>query len=129
VSILSYLPNNFISAFISIIFNFRQNLEQHKLVHLDENTLHKCNECEKSFKWKCYLRKHKLCHSEVNSLKCADCGKTFITRRNLDYHIVTHEASRKNNLMKYKCDECESTFSNKIHFRKHQITHMPYYVR
>ncbi len=76
------------------------------------------------------MNKHKLSHDGTNP-QCHLCGKTYMSRQNLDFHIrkAHDKQNEKQKSTKYKCDniECDNiSFSNKILFRKHQMTHMAY---
>ncbi|NXR00679.1 ZN777 protein, partial [Sagittarius serpentarius] len=67
--------------------------------------LYLCTECQKTFKLKIGLLKHKQIHtkkSQVSSYICTDCGKSFGRHADLIRHQRTHTGERP-----YKCTECE----------------------
>ncbi|KAF1436775.1 hypothetical protein FQV24_0015860, partial [Spheniscus mendiculus] len=67
--------------------------------------LYLCTECQKTFKLKIGLLKHKQIHTKknrVSSYICTDCGKSFGRHADLIRHRRTHTGERP-----YKCTECD----------------------
>ncbi|CAI2163126.1 15362_t:CDS:2 [Funneliformis geosporum] len=76
--------------------------------------------CDKSFKFRCRLEKHKITHSEERPFVCSEsgCGKSYRRIDHLRVHAVAHGEDSK----PFKClvDGCESKFSLKNHLMRHK---------
>lgn len=86
--------------------------------------LYLCTECQKTFKLKIGLLKHKQIHAkknQVSSYICTDCGKSFGRYADLIRHQRTHTGERP-----YKCTECEKSFMEKPRLTNHLRTHNMY---
>ncbi|XP_074996990.1 uncharacterized protein LOC142078425 [Calonectris borealis] len=86
--------------------------------------LYLCTECQKTFKLKIGLLKHKQIHAkknQVSSYICTDCGKSFGRYADLIRHQRTHTGERP-----YKCTECEKSFREKARLTNHLRTHNMY---
>ncbi|NXK27342.1 ZN777 protein, partial [Arenaria interpres] len=67
--------------------------------------LYLCTECQKTFKLKIDLLKHRRIHtkkSQASSYICTDCSKSFARHADLTRHRRTHTGERP-----YKCMECD----------------------
>ncbi|NXC21812.1 ZN777 protein, partial [Corythaeola cristata] len=70
--------------------------------------LYLCTECQKTFKLKIGLLKHKQAHTspaQVPSYICTDCGRSFGHYEDLIHHQRAHTGERP-----YQCPECEKSF-------------------
>ncbi|KFV49575.1 Zinc finger protein 777, partial [Tyto alba] len=70
--------------------------------------LYLCAECQKTFKFKIGLLKHKQIHTKNNwgsSYICTDCGNNFGCYGDLVHHQRTQMGERP-----YKCTECETSY-------------------
>ncbi|XP_049654001.1 zinc finger protein 436-like isoform X1 [Accipiter gentilis] len=86
--------------------------------------LYLCTECQKTFKLKIGLLKHKQIHTkknQVSSYICTDCGRNFGRHADLIRHQRTHTGERP-----YKCTECEKSFMEKPRLTNHLRTHNMY---
>ncbi|XP_075562622.1 uncharacterized protein LOC104028752 [Pelecanus crispus] len=87
--------------------------------------LYLCTECQKTFKLKIGLLKHKQIHTNkknwASSFICTDCGKSFGRYGDLIRHQRTHTGERP-----YKCTECEKSFMEKPRLTNHLRTHNIY---
>ncbi|XP_019328987.1 PREDICTED: zinc finger protein 777-like isoform X1 [Aptenodytes forsteri] len=86
--------------------------------------LYLCTECQKTFKLKIGLLKHKQIHTKknrVSSYICTDCGKSFGRHADLIRHRRTHTGERP-----YKCTECDKSFMEKPRLTNHLRTHNVY---
>ncbi|KAK4825698.1 hypothetical protein QYF61_001521 [Mycteria americana] len=82
--------------------------------------LYLCTECQKTFKLKIGLLKHKQIHTKKNQVSyiCTGCGKSFGRHADLIRHQRTHTGERP-----YKCTECEKSFMEKPRLTNHLRTH------
>ena len=80
--------------------------------------LHKCPNCDLSFKKPSSLERHLIViHWESDSCSCNDCGETFPDKKALDKHrYTTHVKTNKI----YQCDKCETYFSRSYHLNRHK---------
>ena len=74
----------------------------------DHNKLFCCEVCQKYFKRKSHLQKHKnVCNSEkinqVRKFNCSTCGDKFL----LKHHATTHMKIGINNKSEYFCKSCD----------------------
>ncbi len=68
--------------------------------------VYECDNCDKVFKKKEYLRKHiKLKHSKLQSLQCDKCDKHFINKLSLQQHVRQVHPSKL-----HFCTFCGSSF-------------------
>ncbi|KAF0702758.1 zinc finger protein 28-like, partial [Aphis craccivora] len=78
-----------------------------------------CNECDLSFKYNCWFRRHMVVHNPGTYAcgpkhKCQECGKEFGDKRNMNKHIKSiHQKSM------VKCLKCDKMYSNKRQLRYH----------
>jgi KRAB domain-containing zinc finger protein len=79
-----------------------------------EGIQYKCDNCEKDFADKSYLRLHRRVVHEGKKIKCELCDYEAVRRSIVEYHKKTiHEGIR------FKCDKCE--FETKV--RKYLAVH------
>ncbi|NXF40541.1 ZN777 protein, partial [Nyctibius bracteatus] len=71
-----------------------------------------CTECQKTFKLKIGLLKHKQIHTEKNQVPsyiCTGCGESFSRYADVIRHQKFHTMGER----PYKCTECEKSFREK----------------
>ncbi|KAB0803169.1 hypothetical protein PPYR_00139 [Photinus pyralis] len=98
------------------IFDTKNDLEQHLLIHI--NHPYKCKNCEKSFSTKLRLRAHMQKYCASKPFSCADCGKTFRTFGTLYQHKKTHSGIKK-----HICQVCYRAFLHPHQLMYHMLTH------
>ena len=79
-----------------------------------------CDMCEKSFKRKHEVIRHKRIHTGEKPFKCDDCEKPFSDYSNLLRHKKKHN---KTGEKPYECDVCEKTFSSNSNLYQHKKIH------
>ena len=80
--------------YCSKCFSRRDNLERHKLTHLNEK-LFSCDVCQKSFSRRSYLSVHRRIHTGEKPFVCDRCGFAFSRKDHLLKHKKANEGQRK----------------------------------
>lgn len=80
---------------------------------------HKCNLCEKSFRFDFMLKTHLIAHNEERPFKCEICKKPFRTPLDVKMHQnIIHNTSKP-----YKCNICRKDFSHPNYLKVHMMVH------
>ncbi|CAK9829988.1 Zinc finger protein 875 [Anthophora retusa] len=82
----------------------------------------KCSTCDKTFKYKCDLKAHRLVHQDVDSslLHCCDkCDYRTKTKNNLKSHYIR----RHTDDYKFACEHCGKRFKMEWDLKFHIGTH------
>ncbi|KAE9541245.1 hypothetical protein AGLY_004490 [Aphis glycines] len=93
-------------------FSNKSKLKEHVSGH-ENGTLHSCDVCGRTFKLNSYLVVHKRTHEMSVSytgdkpFTCSMCNKSFLSKSNLDLHMLVHNYVKK---ASYSCDICGKIF-------------------
>ncbi|XP_076544813.1 uncharacterized protein LOC117601729 isoform X9 [Osmia lignaria lignaria] len=82
----------------------------------------KCQTCDKTFKYKCDLKAHKLVHQEIDSSLlhfCDKCDYRTKTKNNLKSHYIR----RHTDDYKFACEHCGKRFKMEWDLKFHVGTH------
>ena len=102
-------------------------LYAHRITH-NEST-HKCDTCQKTFKCKKWLTDHiRMVHEKIRKYVCEFCKHAFTTKANLIRHQVNGWCSENQSLKDpsakvFKCDLCEKSFLSNAELRQHCRIH------
>uniref|UniRef100_A0A182M3E2 Transcription factor grauzone n=2 Tax=Anopheles culicifacies TaxID=139723 RepID=A0A182M3E2_9DIPT len=109
-------------------FGYVSALLVHASTHREENekkgVYHLCYSCGRAFRSGDKLAEH-IAESHKkdgssNCVICDTCGKTFISKSNLNYHLTTHQPKV---LHQVQCEHCGKWLKNKLCLRKHMLQH------
>ncbi|CAH0546625.1 unnamed protein product [Brassicogethes aeneus] len=95
------------------------NLQNHIKRHSDEPKF-ECDKCDKKFKCKNVLKRHKWVHDGIKPYKCAVCEKAFSQNGILVRHLRVHSGETP-----FPCDLCEKRFTLKHHLQAHVKRYHP----
>ena len=102
---------------------YKTHMQRHiKAIHTNDRP-YKCDICDAAFVQKPHLVVHKRVHTGEKPFKCDLCDAAFTTKCGLDMHTRTHTGERP-----YRCTECNATFVQSGHLTKHKKTHTPEYI-
>ncbi|KAL3278289.1 hypothetical protein HHI36_013623 [Cryptolaemus montrouzieri] len=74
-----------------------------------------CSTCNKSFIRKRELDRHIVTHTGMKPFKCSKCDKSFGRKDKLVRHMRIHDVNKQ-----FSCDMCEETFSRRESLTQHQ---------
>ena len=110
------------------------NVEEKDPLMTNIDSEHKCNICQKVYKFSNGLEKHMKSHQIEAELKknwipvvkrevskkfeCDICGKKFQGKYTVANHKLTHSDERL-----FSCDTCEKSFKSPGNLRNHEFTH------
>ena len=98
-------------------FKYASRLRDHERVHTGDRPF-KCDVCGKSFPRSDTLRIHKRTHTGDRPFQCDICGKSFTHSGSLCAHKRTHTGERP-----YKCKTCGTSFIQSCNLRRHERIH------
>jgi len=84
-------------------FRRKGHLKRHKQIHT-RDTLYSCTQCEKRFTNQDYLKQHMNVHSR--KYKCTECGKCFHSKQDLTVHRRIHSGEKP-----FECTVCSKRFT------------------
>ncbi|CAH1986770.1 unnamed protein product [Acanthoscelides obtectus] len=114
------------SCTCGVVFYRSHMFRRHKKRYCsDQNNVHTCTVCKKTFTTAFNLKQHSKVHSEVKqTFKChySNCQRSYEYKKNLLFHINHfHESSG----VRYECPDCSMTFKEKVYMKRHvQNIHM-----
>lgn len=87
--------------------------------------VYQCEICDKTFKLKHHLARHKFKHVEDKPYSCETCRKCFKSRQDMNRHSRLHTGTKTNaNEPELSCNKCEKTFTCKNTLVQHLQTHL-----
>ncbi|XP_055298979.1 zinc finger protein 814-like [Sitodiplosis mosellana] len=93
------------------------NTEQKK--RASKKQIVECDYCLKKLE-RCRLSDHKKRCRNERRFECDICGKIFIWKCDLKYHILATHVKVK----QFKCEICSKAFSSKGHLTRHELIHL-----
>ena len=92
------------------------NLAKLNNLNVEQNSINKCDICDKEFQTNNVLKKHlNGIHARMDEIhKCVICNKSFNTELAVTLHNKTHERTKNN-----KCDLCDKFYSNASNLKIH----------
>ena len=79
-----------------------------------------CANCDKTFGELRSLKEHRLIHAPVRQHSCNRCGKKFVQRNHLKYHLASNHGESAKVL---ECQTCQKAFAFPFQLRKHEKCH------
>ena len=79
-----------------------------------------CTTCDKTFGELRSLKEHRLIHAPARQHSCNHCGKKFIQKNHLKYHLASNHGESAKVL---ECQICQKAFAFPFQLRKHEKSH------
>lgn len=121
VSFFKKLDNRTCSFCFLVLGDIDRRKNHENRIHLNKESKHKCETCDKSYMNKNALAYHMENHNkEFVKFSCEDCGKQYKSQQGLAMHTeIVHEKKDK---PKLPCSYCDAIFSTKSNFNRHMRT-------
>ncbi|BFZ00059.1 hypothetical protein BsWGS_03098 [Bradybaena similaris] len=104
-------------------FNSKFKYQRHLAVHMKPNNF-KCKFCPSTFNRVDHLKNHLLVHDgNRGEFTCSICGKSYLYKTSLTFHMARHEAEEGDSL---RCLVCNTKCESKEDLRLHVNTHNRY---
>ena len=113
----------FICNICNTVLSNQSNLKSHIARKHSTKEKENCSfgDCEALFFAEYRLEHNKRKHSPQNdalTFACPTCGKNYITKVSLDYHVLSHTGQRP-----FKCQKCEYDSRDRATLKRHQLIH------
>lgn len=95
------------------------HLKMHMIGVHQNNKIHTCRFCSKSFAYKTSLKVHEMTHENIKPYKCKICEKGFVNSHSLKYHTESkHQADTW-----FSCNICQKQFKTEFSMKTHRRRH------
>lgn len=101
---------------LKFLGTFQRNIHVRR-AHNQER-LHECSYCDKTFFTKTRLTDHINIHEGIKPFSCDTCGQLFRTKTNLDSHVGIHTGVKR-----YKCGLCPVAYACTSSVSRHRQSH------
>lgn len=107
-----------------LVFNTRDELENHMKKKHKQKQKFECDICKQRFTTRAMVNNHvKESHTDIDTDRpyvcdVPTCGKTFKSKRGKQGHMESHVDNGK-----YKCEKCDKTFGTMQTLNNHRATH------
>ncbi len=99
------------------LFKVRSDLYSHAMTHkARKERVHRCNECNLTFRSEKSLARHRELHDPTRPLACPKCPLRYKNKDQLVRHIATHDKPE------IECDLCHRVFGRPDHLKRHIVT-------
>lgn len=106
----------------------RESVDHFRSDHMSElqNSIDKCNLCDKCFPNGYTLHKHlkSQCENKNKKLNCIVCNKKFMWLDSMARHLE-HEHPGTEKIKMHTCEICGKAFTRSEHLERHRKTHYP----
>lgn len=112
---------------LKTFFRWLRHFQKHKRLKLNENVSNletettsrlKCNDCDRTFRFKSQLKVHSLIHLKQKPFSCKYCSYGTASLGTLKVHERIHTKERP-----YSCDLCEAKFMDSSTLTRHKRVH------
>ena len=104
----------------SMLFSSLKALGTHVDWHrINDIKTHRCEKCSEVFQTEYLRRRHMSEHD-----RCPTCGKCFVSKASLDFHILSHSDTKST--ARYKCTHCKMVFGKQSDYTRHMRLHQIY---